>query len=43
VAGAVLAVTGVINPLIAAVMMPLSSLTVVVASWRSRTFEAAPR
>ena len=39
VAGATLAVTGIINPLIAAIMMPLSSLTVVLASWRSRTFE----
>jgi Cu2+-exporting ATPase len=38
-AGAVLAVTGVINPLIAAIMMPVSSLTVVLASWQSRTFE----
>jgi Cu2+-exporting ATPase len=38
-AGAVLAVTGVITPLIAAIMMPASSLTVVLASWRSRTFE----
>ena len=38
--GAGLAMTGVINPLIAAIMMPASSLTVVLASWRSRTFEA---
>jgi Cu2+-exporting ATPase len=42
VAGAVLAVTGIINPLIAAIMMPVSSLTVVLASWRSRTFEGGP-
>jgi Cu2+-exporting ATPase len=40
VAGAALAVTGVINPLIAAVLMPASSLTVILASWLSRTFEA---
>lgn len=39
VVGAALAVTGVINPLIAAIMMPVSSLTVVLASWWSRTFE----
>jgi len=36
--GATLAVTGVITPLIAAVLMPASSLTVVLASWLSRTF-----
>ena len=36
--GATLAVTGVLDPLIAAILMPLSSLTVVVASWRSTTF-----
>jgi P-type Cu2+ transporter len=42
VAGAVLAVTGIINPLIAAVLMPVSSLTVVLASWRSRTFDGDP-
>lgn len=35
---AALAMTGVINPLIAAVLMPASSLTVVVLSLRSRTF-----
>ena len=42
--GATLAVTGVITPLIAAVLMPASSLTVVLASWLSRTFpgERAP-
>jgi Cu2+-exporting ATPase len=38
--GAALAMTGTINPLIAAIMMPVSSVTVVLASWRSRTFEA---
>jgi len=42
--GATLAVTGVITPLIAAVLMPASSLTVVLASWLSTTFprEGAP-
>jgi Cu2+-exporting ATPase len=33
-----LAMAGLINPLIAAVLMPLSSLTVVTLSYRSRTF-----
>jgi Cu2+-exporting ATPase len=36
--GAGLAVTGHLTPLIAAILMPASSLTVVIASWRSRTF-----
>jgi P-type Cu2+ transporter len=36
--GATLAVTGTITPLIAAVLMPLSSLTVVFASWSSTSF-----
>ncbi len=36
--GAALAMTGVINPLIAAILMPASSMTVVLASWKSRTF-----
>ena len=40
--GAGLAVTGVINPLIAAILMPVSSLTVILVSWRSRTFEPTP-
>lgn len=39
--GVVLAVTGTISPLFAAVMMPLSSLTVVLGSWYSHTFEKA--
>ena len=39
VAGVTLAVSGVINPLIAAILMPISSLTVIVLSYRSRTFE----
>ena len=38
-AGVALAMTGVINPLIAAIMMPVSSLTVVLGSWVGRTFE----
>ncbi len=33
-----LAVTGIINPMIAAILMPISSLTVVMLSYRSRTF-----
>ncbi len=33
-----LAIAGVLNPLVAAILMPASSLTVVLASWRSRTF-----
>jgi Cu2+-exporting ATPase len=36
--GATLAVTGTITPLIAAILMPLSSLTVVLASWTSTSF-----
>ena len=37
--GAALAMSGRIDPLLAAVLMPLSSLTVVLASWRGRTFD----
>jgi Cu2+-exporting ATPase len=37
---ATLAVTGHVSPLLAAILMPLSSLTVVLSSYRSRTFEA---
>ena len=33
-----LAVTGWIDPMLAALLMPASSLTVVLLSWRSRTF-----
>ena len=33
--------TGHLTPLVAAVLMPASSLTVVLASWRSRAFRAA--
>jgi Cu2+-exporting ATPase len=36
--GAILAMTGLIGPLIAAVLMPLSSLTVITYSFRSKTF-----
>ena len=39
VVGAGLAMSGRLTPLAAAILMPASSLTVVVASWRSRTFE----
>ncbi len=38
VVGATLAITGVINPLIAAILMPASSLTVLTISFRSKTF-----
>ncbi len=38
--GVSLAVLGVISPLIAAIMMPASSLTVVLGSWLGRTFDA---
>lgn len=36
--GVSLAMIGHLNPLVAAVLMPAASLTVVLASWRSRTF-----
>ena len=36
--GATLAMTGLIGPLTAAVLMPLSSLTVITYSYRARTF-----
>jgi len=36
---AALAITGIINPLIAAVLMPISSVTVITLSYRSRTFD----
>lgn len=38
-AGAALAMAGLVNPLVAAVGMPLSSSLVVLIAWRSRTFE----
>ena len=40
--GATLAMTGHLTPLVAAVLMPISSVTVVLGSWRSRTFDAEP-
>ena len=39
VVGAALAIAGLVNPLVAAIGMPVSSLTVVLLAWRSRTFE----
>jgi Cu2+-exporting ATPase len=42
VVGVTLAMTGRISPLIAALMMPASSLTVVLASWLGRTFDTVP-
>jgi Cu2+-exporting ATPase len=38
VAGVGLAMFGLINPLVAAIMMPASSLTVILVAWRRRTF-----
>lgn len=38
--GVALAMTGLLNPLVAALMMPASSLTVVLGSWLSRSFDA---
>ena len=40
VVGAGLALAGRIDPLLAAILMPASSLTVVWLAWRSRTFDA---
>jgi Cu2+-exporting ATPase len=42
VAGVTLAVTGTINPLVAAIMMPLSSITVLLGSWYGHSFDRAP-
>ena len=39
--GATLAMLGVLNPLIAAVLMPTSSLTVILGSWYGRSFSRA--
>ena len=33
-----LAMTGHLDPLVAAVLMPLSSVTAIVGAWRGRTF-----
>ena len=41
VVGIALAMSGVLNPLVAAILMPLSSLTVIVSSYRARTFGPA--
>ena len=43
VVAATLAVTGRIDPLVAAILMPVSSATVILASWLGRTFDTAPR
>ncbi|MCC6243620.1 MAG: heavy metal translocating P-type ATPase [Gemmatimonadaceae bacterium] len=40
--GAGMAVFGILNPLIAAVLMPTSSLTVVLGSWYGRSFSRSP-
>jgi Cu2+-exporting ATPase len=42
VVGTTLAMAGLVDPLVAAVLMPLSSLTVITLSYRARTFGAAP-
>lgn len=42
VVGVGLAMFGLINPLVAAVMMPVSSLTVILVAWRGRTFPEEP-
>jgi Cu2+-exporting ATPase len=39
--GATLALTGHINPLLAALLMPASSLTVILLAWRGRSFDGA--
>lgn len=39
--GTALAMAGLLDPLVAAILMPLSSVTVVLHSWRSRTFGPA--
>src|SRR5204863_6409380 len=41
--GVVLCMAGRISPLLAALLMPLSSLTVVTSALRARTFDAPPR
>ncbi len=41
--GVALAMAGLIGPLLAAVLMPLSSITVVTSSFRSRSFDAGRR
>jgi len=39
--GATFAMAGVLDPIVAAVLMPLSSVTVILHSWRSRSFGGA--
>lgn len=39
--GVALAMGGLLNPLVAAVLMPVSSLSVVAVAWRSRSFDEA--
>lgn len=41
--GVALAMTGHLSPLVAAILMPISSVTVVLSSWQSRTFEEPPK
>ena len=41
VVGVALAMTGTVTPLVAAILMPLSSLTVVMTSYRARTFRGS--
>ena len=41
--GAALAATGLLTPLIAAILMPTSSITVVLSSWYSHTFARSAR
>jgi P-type Cu2+ transporter len=38
VVGVSVAMAGLLDPLVAAVLMPMSSLTVIVSSYRARTF-----
>ena len=40
VVGVSLAIAGIVGPLLAAVLMPLSSITVVVSSYQARTFSS---
>jgi Cu2+-exporting ATPase len=42
VVGAALTLAGLIDPLVAAILMPASSLTVVLLAWRGRTFDPVP-
>jgi Cu2+-exporting ATPase len=41
VVGVALAMSGHLTPLVAAILMPISSATVILGSWRSRTFDGA--